>query len=143
MVSITALIQAYPHVSIITISIVISFFVSLVNYFILDKERVRELRSRQKKMQQEIMGHQKAGNHEKALQLQKDSLTDSLELMKHSFKPALITMIPLLIVFGLLRGVYSTTSLASNWLIFPVWVWYYILSALVSSILFRKLFKLP
>lgn len=131
------IIQAYPRTSIIVISIVISFLISLVNYLVLDKAKVRELKERQKKIREEMKTHQKAGNHDKVLALQKDTLSDSMELMRHSLKPTLITMIPVIFIFAFLRGHFGATEIAKTW------IWYYIGTAITSSIIFRKLMNLP
>ncbi len=137
MVEITTLIQANPQVSIIIIGILVSFLISLVNYFVLDKDKMKEIKEKQKKVQAEIKAHQKAGNTAKMMELNKELMGHSMETMKHSFKPMLITMIPMLIILGAIKGVFTETSIGNSW------IWYYIGSAIASSILFRKLFKLP
>ena len=137
MVEITALIHTNPKASIIVIGVVVSFFISLVNYFILDKDKMKEIKDKQKKVQAEIKIHQKAGNTAKMMELNKELMGHSMETFRHSFKPMLITMIPILVIFGALKGVYAETSLGG------AWIWYYIGAAIISSIVFRKLFKLP
>jgi uncharacterized membrane protein (DUF106 family) len=137
MVDITSLIQTYPRITIIVFSLLISFFISLVNYFVLDKERMAEIKAKQKKVQEQIKDHQKAGEHQKALALQKELFTDMPEMMKHSMKPMLITFVPIIVVFALIRGVYAETSIASSWF------WYYFFTAIIGSLIFRKLLKLP
>ena len=134
---ITELIQQYPRGSLILIAFAISFGISMVNYLVLDKEKMKEIKAKQKKLQGEIMTHQKSGNHGKAMELQKEMLSHSGEMLKHSFKPMIITMIPILIVFGLIRNVYATTVIASSWF------WYYLIAAIASSMIFRKVLGLP
>ncbi len=137
MVDITAIIQQSPRISIIIFALLISFFISLVNYFVLDKEKMKEIKDRQKKVQEQIKTHQKAGEHQKAMELQKQLFADMPEMMKHSLKPALITMVPMIILFSFLRGVYAETIIAKSWF------WYYLVAAIIGSMIFRKLFKLP
>ena len=88
---------------------------------------------------QEINKQIKENKHdqEKMMELQKELLSHSMENMKHSFKPMLITLIPVLIVFNWIRESFSSTIISSSWL------WYYLGFALFFSIFFRKLFKLP
>jgi len=93
MVDILILAQQSPKISVIIIAVAISFFISLINYFFLDKERMKEIRTKQKNIQKQIKEHQKAGNHEKMMALQKEMLADMPEMMKHSMKPMLITLI--------------------------------------------------
>ena len=132
-----SLIQFYPRISIVLIALLVSFFISLINYFFLDKERMKEIKSKQKEIQKKIKEHQKAGETEKMLQLQKEMMADMPEMFKHSFKPMLITLVPILLMFSYVRNVFAQTTLASSWF------WWYLITALISSMIFRKLLKLP
>ena len=57
----------------------------------------------------------------------------SMEMMKHSFKPMIITLIPLLLLFWWVGQTFST--------VLPKWIWYYIIAGIASSLIFRKLLK--
>jgi uncharacterized membrane protein (DUF106 family) len=129
------LIQTYPRGSIIGISVLVSLFISLINFFVLDKEKVRHGKKRQKELNKELKSHK--DNPEKMMAIQKEMMSHTMDTLKHSFKPMLITLIPILVVFSWIKGAYAETSIASSWL------WYYIISAIVASLVFRKLFKLP
>ncbi|MEK6800413.1 MAG: EMC3/TMCO1 family protein [Nanoarchaeota archaeon] len=131
------ILMLYPKAGVIILGLLISLFVTIINYFFLNKEKMREIKSRQKEIQAQIKEHQKAGNHEKLMDLNKEMLSHSMEMMKHSFTPMLITMVPMLLFFSFIRGVYSQTIISSSWF------WYYLISAIVGNIIFRKLFKLP
>ena len=132
--SLASIIAAYPKTSIITISALISLFISLVNHFVMDKDRIRELKAKQKVLQGNIKSE---SDPKRKMDMTNEMLQHSMETMKHSMKPALITMIPLLIIFWFIRGLFKATSLGTHW------IWYYIGSALVFGVLFRRLFKLP
>ena len=129
------LIQIYPHISIIIFSFIVSFFITLVNYFILPKDKMHAMKARQKELQAEMKLHK--DNPSKMMELQKEMMGQSMEMMKHSFKPMLITMLPILIFFNYLRGWYSATILGNHW------IWWYIGASIAASIIFRKLFKMP
>ncbi len=124
-----------PKISIIIISIAVSFFISLVNYFVLDKDKVKELRERQKNLNEEIKKHK--DNPQKLQELNKEMFGHMGETMKHQMKPSLITMIPLLIAFPFIRKMFLATAIGGSWF------WYYLISAIAASLVFRKLFKLP
>jgi len=47
-------IQASPRLSIIGISVGVSLFISIINYFVLDKDKVKAMKIRQKELQKEI-----------------------------------------------------------------------------------------
>jgi uncharacterized membrane protein (DUF106 family) len=131
---IVELIQAHPKLSIIVISILVSLFITLVNFFVLDKERMRELKKKQKELNDQIKAHTDPA---KKMELTQQMMQHTMESMKHSFKPMIFTMIPVLVVFSLIRGVFNTTSIAGHWF------WYYFITAIIASMVFRKLFKLP
>ncbi|OIO80533.1 hypothetical protein AUJ84_03205 [Candidatus Pacearchaeota archaeon CG1_02_32_132] len=128
-------INAQPRTSIIIISILVSFFISLINFFVLDKEKMRTSRARQKELQQEMKKYK--DNPAKIMEMQKEMMTHVGDSFKHSLKPMLITLIPILLVFSWIRGVFLETTIAKTWF------WYYLVSAIAGSLVFRKLFKLP
>lgn len=127
--------QSYPHLAVILAALLISFFISLVNYFVLDKERMHEIKSKQKALQEEMKNHK--DNPQKLMELQKEMFSHMGETMRHSMKPMLITFIPLIILFPILRKMLLETAIASTWF------WWYLASSIISSMIFRKLFKLP
>ena len=127
------LIVANPKVSIVIISGLVSLFISLVNYFVMDKEKVKSGRERQKELQKEMKEHK--GNPSKMMELQKEMMSHVGENFKHSLKPMMITMLPILIVFYWIRNVFAE--------VLSGWIWWYLVSAIVFSMVFRKVFKLP
>ncbi len=133
--SITILIQQNPKISVILMGILISFFISLVNYFVLDKEKMHAIKARQKALQEEMKKHK--DNPTKLMELQKEMFSHMGATMKHSMKPMLITFIPLMLLFPVMRNILIESAIKSSWF------WYYLISSLISSLVFRKLFKLP
>jgi len=130
-----ALLQAYPKTSINFFGLAVAFLISLVNHFMLDKVRMLELKKKQKDLQEEMKKHKE--NPEKVMALQKEMMGHVSEQMKHSFKPMLITIIPILLFFAFIKDIYSATEIAKSW------IWWYIGSSLVGSLVFRKVFNLP
>jgi uncharacterized membrane protein (DUF106 family) len=129
------LIQAWPRASIILISALVSLFINGVNYLVLDKDKMRESREKQKQFREQMKVHK--DNPQKMMEINKEMMSHMGENMRHSLKPMLITFLPIILVFGWIRGAYAETTIASQWF------WYYFVSAIAFSILFRKLFKLP
>lgn len=130
-------IQTNPRTGIILIGLLISFFISVVNFFVIDKDRMREIKARQKELQAKMKEHQKAGNHDELMKLQKEMFSGIGETFKQSFKPMIITIIPILVLFAIIRSTFAETAIASTWF------WWYIGASLIGSMLFRKLFNLP
>mgnify|MGYP001561455027 FL=1 len=75
-------------------------------------------------------------NPEKMLEINKKMMEDMPEQLKHSFKPMLVTLIPLLVLFTWLKSTYAATTIASTWF------WWYIGASILFSIILRKVFGL-
>jgi uncharacterized membrane protein (DUF106 family) len=127
------IIIANPRISIVVFAGIVSLFISFVNHLVLDKDKVRTSKAKQKELRLKMKEHKH--DTTKVMKYQKEMMSDSMENMKHSFKPMLITMLPILVVFYWIKGIFTG--------ILEGWIWWYIISAIVFSLVFRKLFKLP
>ena len=96
---------------------------------------MREIKERQKALQAEMKKHK--DNPQKMMDLQKEMFSHVGESFKHSMKPMLITFIPIVLFFPLIRSALITTEIAKTWF------WWYLGTSIVASMAFRKLFKLP
>ena len=132
---ITDFITAYPRASIIIIAVAITLISTLITKWLTNQEHLRSLKARQKELQAEMKKHK--DNPKMLQELQSETLQITGVMMKSSFKPLLITFIPFLLLFYWIRSIYGgEPSLLGGWF------WYYLVSALVSSIIFRKIFKM-
>ena len=121
--------SANPKLSIILVGFLVTLVMTLITKKVTDQNRMKELKEIQKKCQIKLKDSK--GDMKKQQEIQKEIMACSMELMKHSFKPALYTMIPALLLITWLRGIY--TEILSGWL------WWYIGSAIISSIALRKI----
>lgn len=80
---------------------------TIVRYFTVDKEKVRASRERVKEHQQKLKEAQKKGDTKRAQKHQQDLMAETMESMKHNMKPMVFTLIPILLIFGWLRGNYG------------------------------------
>ena len=126
-------INLYPRESVIIISALVTLVMTFITKKFTNQNRMKELKSIQKACHIKLKDSK--GNPQKMSEINKEMMECSMEMMKHSFKPLLITFIPLIIFFWWVRGVYLETSLGNSW------IWYYIITGIISSILFRKIFK--
>jgi uncharacterized membrane protein (DUF106 family) len=133
-------IQANPRVSIILFSVVVSFLITLVQHYVLDKEKVRTAKKKQKELRAQIKGEK---DQAIVMELNKEMFEHSMSAAKHSFKPLLITLIPALVFFAWMKNIFVDTAIGNTSFLFPVWLWYYIGASIVVSPILRKLFKLP
>jgi uncharacterized membrane protein (DUF106 family) len=132
--SFVEIIQNNPRISIILLSLVISLVVTIITHFLTDKKKMKEIRDKQKFLREEMKKYK--DNPQKMMELNKQMMEDLPDQLKLSFKPTLVTMIPLLLLFSWLRGVFAITTIASTW------IWWYILSSIAFSMIFRKIFDL-
>lgn len=120
-----------PRASIIFLSVLITFFMTIVTKYTTNQDRMRELKKVQKACNLKM--RENRHDREAVSKIQKEMWACSSELMKYSFKPLFITLIPLLIFFWWIRGIYAE--------VFTSWLWWYIGSGIISSIFIRKALK--
>ena len=116
--------------SIVAISFLVTLFITVIRYYMTDREKMKDIRMRQKKLRVEMKEHK--NNPEKMMEINKQMLEDMPEQMKMNFKPMIVTMIPILIVFSWMRSTYALTSISGSWL------WWYIGSSIIFSIFLSK-----
>lgn len=119
-----------PKVSLVTISFLITLGMTLVTKYFTDQTRMKEIKVEQKKSQVKMKEYK--DNIDEQKKIQKEIMESSFELIKHSFKPLLITFLPIILIFWWIRGIFLETAIANTWL------WWYIGTALISSIFLRK-----
>ena len=99
-----------------------------------DKKRMKEIKDKQKRLREEMKQYK--DNPTKMMEINKQMMEDMPEQLKHSFKPMLVTIIPLLILFNWLRATFAITAIAGSWF------WWYIISSIAFSMILRKVFGL-
>ena len=124
------LIMIHPTLSIIVIGFLVTLVMTLVTKFFTNQVRMKELKEMQKHHQKKVKEHK--GNFEKQKEIQSEIWKNSMELMQHSFKPMIITFLPIILTFWWIRHIYAETSIATTWF------WWYLGSAIISSIILRK-----
>ena len=122
---------ANPRVSILVVSVIVTFIATLAHKWLTNQEHMKSLKARQKEIQKELKGC-KDGNVIKELNAELMKLTGVM--MKSSFKPMFVTIIPFLVLFAYLRSVFNPVMGNS-------WIWYYIGFSIVASIVIRKVLK--
>ena len=137
--TLTTLIQTYPIPSIILFSLIVSLAITLVNKAMVNQERLKELRKKQKDIQEEMKKHK--DNPTKMMEMQKEMMGHMGESMKSSMLPMLVTFLPLILLFGWLRSVFSAEIIPGQ-VVLNGWIWWYIGASLASSLIFRKIFKM-
>ena len=121
---------------IIIISFLLTLMITLVYKKFTDQEIMKSLKQEIKDLSSEAKKYK--DDPKKALDMQKKAMEKNLEYFKHSLKPMLITMLPLLIIYSWLGGVFKDGGA----ILFGLsWIWIYIISSFIFSILLRKVLK--
>ena len=128
--TLTEVMTANPKVSIAVFSVIVTLISTLAHKWLTNQEHLKSLKARQKEIQKELKGC-KDGCKMKELNAELMKLTGVM--FKSSMKPMFVTIIPFLLLFYWLRGVYDP--------ILSSWIWYYIGYSVVASIILRKVMK--
>lgn len=140
--AIHTLMRSHGLIAIGLISLVLSFGFTLVYKFITNQALIKEYKAELKKFQEKMKA-----NPEQAAEIQKQSMSINLKLMKESFKPMLYTIIPFFAIFAWLKYVFIVDGVSLIVLPLPFWEGHlgwlgtYIIFSLVFSTLSRKLLK--
>jgi len=133
------LINYNPLYGLLLISFLITLIITLVYKFMTNQKELKEIQDKTKEIREQMKLHK--DNQPKMSELQKQSLEISMGSFKHQFKPMIITLLPILIIFGWLRETYVGYN-SLNFLGFiDTWIWTYIVSAFIFSLILRKLLK--
>ncbi len=93
----------HPGLTIIIISFLISLTVLLLTKLVTDQKELKRLREETQKLQKELKKVVKS-NPEKAQIIQKQIMDLSMKSVRHNFRVTLITLIPLLFIFGWMKA---------------------------------------
>ncbi len=129
------IITTYPRTSIIIIGCLVTLVSALVTTWLTDQDHMRTLKKRQKAISKEIKEWQKKGDHCAMEKLNKEVLEITGVMMKSQFKPLLVTIVPFLLLFHWMRGIFTPIMDFS-------WFWYYFATSIISNMIYRKVFKL-
>ena len=129
--TITEMMAASPKYSIAIFSVIVTLISTLAQKWLTNQEHLKSLKKRQKEIQREL---KKTKEPSVMQELNSEMLKLTGLMFKSSMKPLFVTMIPFLILFVWLRGVY--VPVMGNG-----WIWYYLGYSVLASIVLRKVLK--
>ena len=132
--TLTEIVNVYPIVSLIIISVFVTLISTLVQKYLTDQKHMKAMRARQKELQKELKDCKDDGTKMKEIQVEMMKITGTM--MKSSFKPMFITFIPFILLFTWIRGIYGGEEP-----LLAGWFWYYFGFSIISSTTLRKLLK--
>ena len=130
---ILAWMTANPKESLIIFSALITLISTGVTMWLTDQEHMKSLKKKQKELNKQLKTAKPGDKLFK--EVQAEIMKISGTMMKSQFKPMFVTIVPFLILFSWLRGFYTPLMGSS-------WIWYYIVSSIVFSTIYRKVFKM-
>lgn len=92
-----------PLLGVLAISFAITVLITLVYKYTTKQSEIKRLKADMKKYQAEIKKLSKS-DPKKAMAVQKKAMEKNFEYMKHSMKPTLYTILPIIIIFGWLNS---------------------------------------
>ena len=91
-----------PFWGILIIALVISILISVVYKFMTDQKKMKALKEEQKEYQKRMK--ELKDQPDKMMSIQKEAMSKNMEYMKESFKPTLVTMLPIILIFAWMSG---------------------------------------
>ena len=92
------LLNASPFLGILILSFVVSLLITLSYKFLTNQKEMKRIKDEQKEGQKKLK--ELKSNPAEMMEIQKDLMKKNMDYMKHSLRATLITMIPLLLIFG-------------------------------------------
>ena len=92
------LINMNPFWGIVILSFLISLLIVIIYKLVTNQDEMKRLKDEQKEYQKKLKALK--SNPEEMMKVQKEAMKKNMDYMKHSFKPTLITFIPIILIFG-------------------------------------------
>ncbi|MDD9953952.1 MAG: EMC3/TMCO1 family protein [Candidatus Woesearchaeota archaeon] len=93
------LLDVPPILALLFLSLVLGLFSTLLQKYMTNQRKMKNLKDETKKMQKQMKEYQKKKQEEKMMKVQAKMMPLQMDLMKESFKPLIVTMIPFLVIF--------------------------------------------
>ena len=128
--------------NIIVISFILTLIVNLAMKFFTNQHVMKSLKEETEFFKQEMKKFK--NDPQKLIEIQKQSMETSMKYLKHSLPATLVTLLPLLLIFGWLRTTFppEQTLLTLPLGIELGWLGSYILFSIIFSIVLRKILNI-
>src|SRR3989344_3056735 len=127
-----------PLIGLIVVSFILTLLITLAYKFLTKQHLMKEWKEELNSYQKQMKEHKH--DHKKVIELQKPMMEVQMKYMMHSFRPLLFTFLPLILIFNWLRAVFQGIDLNFLWFMHN-WIWVYILTSIIFSMIIRKLLK--
>lgn len=96
-----------PVLTVLVIAFIISLISTVANKLLVDQDEMNAIQERSKDFQNRVRDAQKRGDGKELAKLQAEQaemMKDQSAMMKNSFKPMIVTMVPILLIFWWMRA---------------------------------------
>ncbi len=135
-----------PLWSIIILTVILTFLITIAYKFLSNQEVMKKLKQESDALRKEMKTLK--NDTEKFMVVQKQAMQKSMEYMRHSMRPTLFYLIPLLLIFSWMGKTFKDYGDLISWGFYiPLfgtglsWLGVYIFASIIFSILIRKLLK--
>ncbi len=96
------LLNVSPALVIVLVSLLVSLLITFVYKWMTNQDEMKRLKEQQKEYQKRMKGLR--SNPDEMMKVQKEAMKANMDYMKQSFKPTLVTMLPIILIFTWMAG---------------------------------------
>jgi len=138
-----------PHISLLIVSTIISILVIVINRIFVNAKLMKEIKQKMENIREQLTRAQKEGNTEEANKYLSEMMKTNSEMMKHTFKGLIASLIILSLFLPWIKHTYEVTYkgviIAKLPFTLPFigsnldWLIWYVLVSLTIGWVFKKL----
>jgi uncharacterized membrane protein (DUF106 family) len=139
----------HPAIVIFLIGAVISITMSFVNRKVLGSEKAKEVKKKMQDVRSKMLEAQKNGDTKTTNQCLAELMKINSEYMQFMIKPMIVSLILFLLITPVIKGNYTGKIVATIPQSLPVvggiqlsWLWWYVISTFVVSIITKKILEI-
>ena len=96
-----------PALTVVIVAFIVSLITNIANKYLVDQDKVNESQNKSKELSSKLREAQKSGDGKEIAKLQAEQtemLKNQNEVMMESFKPMIVTMVPIILIFFWMRA---------------------------------------
>ena len=124
---------ANPALTVLIISFIVSLITTVANKYLVDQDELNEQQAKMKDINKRLREAQKKGDGKEVAKIQSEQMEamgDQTAMMSNQFKPIIVTMVPILLIFWWMRS----SAIQDLVIILPKTVYWVILTPLWHAI---------
>lgn len=135
-----------PIIGVFLAGLFITLVMSLVNKKTLGSEKVKGVKDQMQELRQKMLDAQKVGDTKRVNEYMSKMMAKNSEYMRFTMKPMFVSLLLVILVLPVIRGLYSGMIVAVIPETLPIiggtelsWFWWYFMVSLTLSLVLRKI----